>query len=126
METIRFQPRSIEYAAAHSSAGATVHFVTRSGTNRLAGSAYEFFGDEALNSNTAIDERLGRPEPSYDSNQFGVPVTLDTDVYNGANITDEQLTLDIVDFRAQVLKPQITAVAEGIEEAIAAQIVGGG
>jgi hypothetical protein len=68
--------------------------------------------------------RAGTPITNDDSNEYGVPVTLDTDVYNGANITDEQLTLDIVDFAAQVLKPQITAVAEGVEDAIAAQIAG--
>jgi len=68
--------------------------------------------------------RAGTAITNDDSNEFGVAVTLDTDVYNGANITDEQLTLDIVDFAGQVLKPQITAVAEGVEDAIAAQIVG--
>ena len=55
------------------------------------------------------------------SNEFGVPVTLTTDVYNGAPITDEEFTLDIADFGAQVLTPQIRAVAEGVEdEAISA------
>lgn len=68
--------------------------------------------------------RAGTPITNDDSNEFGVAITLDTDVYNGANITDEQLTLDIVDFGAQVLKPQVTAVAEGLEDAIAGQIVG--
>ena len=68
--------------------------------------------------------RAGTPITNDDSNEFGVPITLDTDVYNGASITDEQLTLDIVDFARQVLNPQIRAVAEGVENAIAAQIVG--
>lgn len=68
--------------------------------------------------------RAGTAITNDDSNEFGVPVTLDTDVYNGANITDEQLTLDIVDFGRQVLGPQVRAVAEGVEDAIAGQIVG--
>lgn len=68
--------------------------------------------------------RAGTAITNDDSNEFGVPVTLDTDVYNGANITDENLTLDIVDFGKQVLAPQVTAVAEGVEDAIAAQIAG--
>jgi hypothetical protein len=67
--------------------------------------------------------RAGTPITNDDSNEFGVPITLDTDVYNGASITDEQLTLDIVDFARQVLQPQIRAVAEGVEDAIAGQIV---
>lgn len=50
------------------------------------------------------------------SNEFGVPVQLTTDVYNGAPITDEELTLDITDFATQVLSPQVRAVVEGIED----------
>lgn len=68
--------------------------------------------------------RAGTPITLDDSNEFGVPVTLDTDVYEATGISDEQLTLDIVDFARQVLQPQIRAVAEGVEDAIAAQIVG--
>lgn len=50
------------------------------------------------------------------SNEFSVPVTLDTDIYNGAPITDEELTLDITDFAVQVLQPQVRAVVEGLED----------
>lgn len=50
------------------------------------------------------------------STEFSIPVTLDTDVYNGAPITDEELTLDITDFAMQVLNPQVRAVAEGLED----------
>ena len=67
--------------------------------------------------------RAGTPITNDDAHEFGVPVELTTDVYNGANITDEQLTLDITDFGRQVLQPQVRAVAEGVEDAIAAQIV---
>jgi hypothetical protein len=56
--------------------------------------------------------------------EFSQPVQLTTDVYNGAPITDEELTLDIVDFGAQVLTPQIKAVAEGVEDEIADEIEG--
>lgn len=58
------------------------------------------------------------------SNEFSIPVTLTTDVYNGAPITDEELTLDIADFGAQVLNPQIIAVAEGVEDEIVDEIEG--
>lgn len=51
-----------------------------------------------------------------------VPVKLDTHVYMGLNITDEELTLDIIDFSVQVLKPQMHAVAEGLEDVIAAAL----
>lgn len=58
------------------------------------------------------------------SAEFSLAVQLTTDVYNGAPITDEELTLDIADFGAQILNPQITAVAEGVEDEIADEIEG--
>jgi hypothetical protein len=58
------------------------------------------------------------------SNEFGVDVKLTTDVYNGAPITDEELTLDIVNFSEQILMPQITAIAEGLEDQAVAEIEG--
>ncbi len=56
--------------------------------------------------------------------ETSVPVKLDTHVYQLLNITDEELTLDIVDFIQQVLNPQMRAVAEGMEDAIATAISG--
>lgn len=47
-----------------------------------------------------------------------VDVTLNTDVYSAVPVTDEELTLDIVDFATQVLAPQVRAVAEGLEAGI--------
>lgn len=51
--------------------------------------------------------------------ETSVDVTLDTAVYSAVPITDEELTLDIVDFGAQVAEPQVRAVAEAIENAVA-------
>jgi hypothetical protein len=68
--------------------------------------------------------RAGTPLTADVSNEFAVPVQLTTDVYNGAPITDEELSLDIVNFGEQVLVPQVRAVAEGIEDLIAAEITG--
>jgi hypothetical protein len=59
-----------------------------------------------------------------ESTEFAVPVKLTSDIYNGAPITDEEFDLDIYDFGAQVLVPQIRAVAEGIEDAIVSEITG--
>lgn len=53
-----------------------------------------------------------------------VDVTLDTAVYSAVPITDEELALDITDFGAQILTPQVRAIAEGIENAVAAEMVG--
>lgn len=67
--------------------------------------------DRVMRSNTAL---------TFDEfTETSVPVKLDTHVYNGLKVRDEELTLDIRDFAAQVLQPQIRAVAEGLENVIA-------
>lgn len=52
-----------------------------------------------------------------------VDVTLDEAIYSAVPITDEELTLDISDFGQQILAPQVRAVAEGLENKLAAQMV---
>lgn len=51
-----------------------------------------------------------------------VPVKLTNHVHSLLNITDEQLTLDIRNFSAQVLSRQMRAVAEGVEDRVAAAL----
>lgn len=53
-----------------------------------------------------------------------VDVTLDTAPYSAVAVTDEELTLDITSFGEQVLRPQVRAVGEAVENAIAAEMVG--
>lgn len=53
-----------------------------------------------------------------------VDVTLDEDLYNAIPVTDEELTLDISNFGQQVLAPQVRAVAEGMENKLAAEMTG--
>jgi hypothetical protein len=53
-----------------------------------------------------------------------VDVTLDEAIYNAVPITDEELALDITSFGAQILAPQVRAVAEGLENKLAATMVG--
>jgi len=53
-----------------------------------------------------------------------VDVTLTTDVYKDVEITDEQLTLDIVDFTNQVLNPILQGIGIKLEDQLVAEMTG--
>lgn len=52
-------------------AGANVDVVTRTGTNQLRGSVWEFFRNDALNASDTFVKLAGRPRPAMKQNQFG-------------------------------------------------------
>ncbi len=52
-------------------AGAVINVVTKSGTNRLTGSAFEYFRDESLNARSPVLVAAGRSRPAGQINQFG-------------------------------------------------------
>lgn len=68
--------------------------------------------------------RGGRPITLDNLTETKVDVTLDTDVYKAVAITDEEMTLDIVDFGTQVLTPVVHSVARGVEDSLADTISG--
>lgn len=68
--------------------------------------------------------RGGTPITVDDLNETAIDVKLDTDVYKGIKVTDENLTLDITDFSAQVLNPILRSIVMGLEDAVAAAIAG--
>lgn len=55
--------------------------------------------------------------------EIGVDVTL-KHLYDATHVTDEDLSLSLVDFGRQVLRPQISAVAIGAENQVAAAMNG--
>lgn len=68
--------------------------------------------------------RGGTPITIDELSETKVDVTLDTDVYKAIGVSDEEMTLDIDDFGAQVLNPMVAAVARGVEDNLATTIVG--
>jgi hypothetical protein len=67
-----FQVNSSAYSAEYGRAGgAVINVVTKSGTNTLTGSAFEYYRDKKLNANSAINKLLKRPKSPYHYNQFG-------------------------------------------------------
>src|SRR6187401_1165963 len=51
--------------------GGVVNMASRSGTNAFRGSAFEYFRNKALNSNTFFGERAGLDKPPFTQNNFG-------------------------------------------------------
>ncbi len=62
-----FTIQSSNYSAEFGGAGALVHLSTRSGTNQLHGSAYEFFRNTVLNAKNYFQQTI----PPFKLNQFG-------------------------------------------------------
>lgn len=51
-----------------------------------------------------------------------VDVVLDTHVYKAIGVSDEEMTLDIVDFGAQVTNPAMNAVVRKVDDALATEL----
>lgn len=67
-----FQVNSNGYSAEFGrAAGAVVNVVTKSGTNELHGTLFDFYRDKSLNANTFFNNATNRPRPALHVNQFG-------------------------------------------------------
>lgn len=61
----------------------------------------------------------GRQVTTDTLTQHSIAIKLENHVYNAIAVTDEELTLDITDFGAEILTPQVRAVAEELENGAA-------
>ncbi len=52
--------------------GGTANLITRSGTNSLHGTAYEFNQSSVMDANSFFANKAGSPRPAYHYNQYGV------------------------------------------------------
>lgn len=71
-------------------AGGAVQFRTKSGTNSLHGTAYEYLRNKVLNANTFFGKQANLPNPAFTQNQFGFNVggpLYIPHVYDGRNKT---------------------------------------
>ena len=67
-----FKVQTANYDAAYGrGAGANVDFVSKSGTNRFHGSAWEFVRNNIFNANSFFSKRDGQPRPTLKQNEFG-------------------------------------------------------
>jgi Carboxypeptidase regulatory-like domain/TonB dependent receptor len=87
-------------------AGGAIQFRTKSGTNSLHGTAYEYLRNKVLNSNTYFGNQAHLPNPSFTQNQYGFnlggPVYI-PHVYDGHN-----KTFFFVNFEGFALRQGIT------------------
>jgi hypothetical protein len=65
---------AVQSATTGGSGAVSINFSTRSGTNQLRGSGYEYWRDPRLNTNYWFNERNGLPKNEVKLNQYGVRV----------------------------------------------------
>lgn len=68
--------------------------------------------------------RSGATRVKDSLNERKVDLTLDIDIYKDIGITDEQLTLDIADFGAQVLNPVMVGIVDRMGTEVASTMAG--
>jgi hypothetical protein len=66
-----YQVLTNTYSARFGGNGVAINAITKSGTNQWHGSLFEFYRDDRLDASNYFDKLLGRPDPTFNKNQFG-------------------------------------------------------
>ncbi len=69
-----YQVLTNTYSAQFGGNGVAVNAITKSGTNQMHGSMFEYFRNNKLDASNYFDALLGRPDPTLNKNQFGVSI----------------------------------------------------
>ena len=70
-----FKVQQTNFSAEYGFSGASVvNMITRSGTNKFHGSAYDFFRDDSLDANNWFANRAGQPIPPLRRNNYGFTI----------------------------------------------------
>jgi len=87
VKEVSVQPFATDASYGHT-IGGVINQVTKSGTNQLHGTAYEFGQISGIDANTYFNDRNDKPTPVFHFNQYGLtvggPVWLPR-IYNGRN-----------------------------------------
>jgi hypothetical protein len=99
-----------DYSAQYgNAAGAVTVVLTKSGTNAVHGTAYEYLRNNVFDANTFFNNEAGKPTPAYRRNEFGGTVggpviknkTFFFGDYQGIRITQPTTTTDTIPSLAQ-------------------------
>ena len=69
-----YQVLTNTYSAQFGGNGVAVNAITKSGTNQLRGSAFEYYRNNKLDASNYFDALLGRPDPTLNKHQFGLSI----------------------------------------------------
>ncbi|HET9833120.1 MAG TPA: TonB-dependent receptor [Vicinamibacterales bacterium] len=67
-----YQVLTNTYSAQFGGNGVAINAITKSGTNQFHGSIFEYYRNNKLDASNFFDQLLGRPDPTFNKNQFGV------------------------------------------------------
>jgi outer membrane receptor protein involved in Fe transport len=66
-----YQVLTNTYSAQFGGNGVAINAITKSGTNQWHGSVFEYYRNDGLDASNYFDKLLGRPDPTFNKNQFG-------------------------------------------------------